>query len=100
MKIILLKDVKAIGKKFEEKVVADGYAFNYLLPRQLALIADKSGIAKAKQMKEVSEAKQANEAKKLEEKEIKRREKHEALEKFKSSLAGSKLEQRESSSPS
>ena len=37
MRIVLLKDVKKIGKKFEEKNVADGYARNFLIPKGLAV---------------------------------------------------------------
>ena len=37
MEVILLQDVKGIGKKGETKKVADGYAQNYLIPRKLAL---------------------------------------------------------------
>ena len=36
MKIILLEDVKGIGKKGELKEASDGYARNYLFPRKLA----------------------------------------------------------------
>lgn len=36
MKVILLQDVKSIGKKGEVANVSDGYARNYLLPRKLA----------------------------------------------------------------
>lgn len=36
MKVILLQDVKSIGKKGEIANVSDGYARNYLLPRKLA----------------------------------------------------------------
>ena len=43
MKVILLQDVKNVGKKGEEKVVNDGYATNFLLPRRLAVPStDKS----------------------------------------------------------
>ena len=36
MKVILMQDVKSIGKKGELKEVSDGYARNFLLPRKLA----------------------------------------------------------------
>ncbi len=39
MKVILLQDVKALGKAGDTKDVADGYARNFLLNRKLALEA-------------------------------------------------------------
>lgn len=39
MKVILLQDVKGHGKKGAVVEVSDGYARNYLLPRQLAVEA-------------------------------------------------------------
>ncbi len=39
MKVILTRDVPKVGKDGEIVVVADGYARNYLFPRQLALVA-------------------------------------------------------------
>lgn len=41
MEVILLEDVEGLGKAGELKKVKDGYARNYLLPRKLAIIADK-----------------------------------------------------------
>ena len=40
MKVILLSDVKNVGKKDEVVEVADGYARNFLLKRKLAVAAD------------------------------------------------------------
>ncbi len=45
MKVILLKDVQKIGKKFEVKNVSDGYALNYLIPRGLVEQATDRKIA-------------------------------------------------------
>lgn len=44
MKVILLKDVKGIGKRGELIDAKDGYARNYLLPRGLATEATSSNI--------------------------------------------------------
>lgn len=82
MKIILLKDIKGVGKRFEEKNVSDGYATNFLLPKNMALVADKASAAKIKQLKEQGEAKKAAEEAELNEKLAKREEKRKELEKF------------------
>ncbi len=44
MKLILLSDVKPLGKRGEVVEVAEGYARNYLLPRQLAAEASKGAL--------------------------------------------------------
>ena len=38
MKVILLEDVKKVGKKGSIVDVSDGYGSNFLLPRKLAVI--------------------------------------------------------------
>lgn len=42
MEIILLKDVKGIGRKGEIVKVNDGYGSNFLIPRGLAVVSNKT----------------------------------------------------------
>ncbi|HEX8994179.1 MAG TPA: 50S ribosomal protein L9 [Candidatus Paceibacterota bacterium] len=46
MKVILLKDVKGVGRIHDVKDVADGYAINNLMPRKLAEVATPEKIAR------------------------------------------------------
>lgn len=62
MKVILLQDVKKIGKKGEVKDVADGYARNFLLSKKLAEVATPSAVSKIEAQN--SKVKQAEAAKK------------------------------------
>lgn len=55
MKVILLQDVKAQGKKDQIVNVSDGYARNYLIPRGLAVEADAKAMNEIKN-KEASKA--------------------------------------------
>lgn len=77
MKVILLEDVKSVGKKGELVNTSDGYAKNFLFPKKLAVEATKSNLndfelkqkAEAKRKKEEFEQAQAM-AKELENKTV------------------------------
>ena len=45
MKVILLEDVKGVGKKDQVLECADGYVRNFLFPKKLAVEATKQNIA-------------------------------------------------------
>ena len=49
MKIILLQDIRGLGKKWDIKNVADGYARNFLVDKALALIATPANLTKRDQ---------------------------------------------------
>jgi large subunit ribosomal protein L9 len=59
MKVILLGDVKALGKKGDVVEVAEGYARNFLLPRNLASEANKGALALHADQKRANEKKEA-----------------------------------------
>ena len=52
MKIILVNEIKNIGKKGEIKEVSDGYARNFLFPKKLAKPATAENIDEAKKINE------------------------------------------------
>ena len=54
MKVILLQDIKNVGKKEQIIEANDGYARNYLLPKKIAIEATKDNLAKL-QAKKTSE---------------------------------------------
>ena len=68
MKVILLKDVNKLGKKFDVKDISSGYARNFLLPNGFAIIADKESLKNLENQKEI-ELKNA-EKRKIENKKI------------------------------
>ena len=55
MKVILLQDIKNVGKREQMIEANDGYARNYLFPKKLAIEATKDNLAKL-QAKKTSEA--------------------------------------------
>lgn len=52
MRVILLQDIKALGSRGEVKNVADGYARNFLLPRNLVKPATETAIQELSSQKE------------------------------------------------
>ena len=52
MKVILLQDIKGLGKKYEVKEVAPGYAKNFLIPKGLAKLANKQNLNWLKMIEE------------------------------------------------
>lgn len=78
MDVILLQDVKALGKKGEIVKVSDGYARNFILPKKLGVEANKQNLHELNNQKAAEERRQKelleeakNQAKKLEELTIK-----------------------------
>lgn len=59
MKVILLQDIKNVGKKEEIINANDGYARNYLFPKKLAIEATKDNLLKL-QAKKTAETKKKN----------------------------------------
>jgi large subunit ribosomal protein L9 len=57
MKVILLKDVEKLGKKYEIKEVSDGYARNFLIPRGLVKIANAENLKWLEKQREMEEKK-------------------------------------------
>lgn len=55
MKVILLADVKAKGKKGDLINVPDGYARNFLFPKNLAVEADNAALSEMKSQKDAAE---------------------------------------------
>ena len=53
MKVILLKDVKKVGKKDQTVEVSDGYAINFLLPNKLAVQVTKKSLEVLDNQKQV-----------------------------------------------
>lgn len=67
MKIVLLQDIKNLGKKYEVKEVADGYARNFLIPRGLAKEATERVLKWVEAQKEVAEKRAEEDLKRIQE---------------------------------
>lgn len=66
MKIILLENIKNLGKKFDVKEVKDGYARNFLFSNSLAKIANEKSLKELELQKASQEIKEKEIRKKLE----------------------------------
>lgn len=67
MKVILLQDIKDIGKKFEVKEVKNGYARNFLIPKGLVKPATEETLKWLEAQKEIEDEKEKGELKKIQE---------------------------------
>lgn len=61
MKVILIQDVRALGKRGDIKEVADGHARNYLLPKGLAIEATSGNLKTLSNQKEMTTQKELRE---------------------------------------
>ena len=59
MEVLLLKDVDQLGQAGEIKRVTDGYARNYLFPRELAVLATPGAIKQAERHLEAEASRQS-----------------------------------------
>jgi len=64
MKVILLQDVKDLGKKYEVKEVKNGHARNFLIPQGLVKPATKESLKWLEVQKKTEEAKAEEDLKK------------------------------------
>jgi len=55
MKVILLKDVPKVGQKYDLKEVSGGFARNFLLPQNAAMIATPKALENIEQKKKIEE---------------------------------------------
>jgi large subunit ribosomal protein L9 len=65
MKVILLKDVKDVGKCGDIKTVKNGFALNFLVPQKLASPATKSNLTRVEHIKKSLEKTKKTEIDKL-----------------------------------
>ncbi|MBI4101459.1 MAG: 50S ribosomal protein L9 [Candidatus Nealsonbacteria bacterium] len=65
MRVILLKDVKEVGKKYEVKEVKEGYARNFLFPRDLAKPATPEALEWLAMQKDIESKKAEEELKEI-----------------------------------
>ncbi len=59
MNVILLEHIERLGDKYDVVKVRDGYGRNYLIPRGLAIVANKSNMARLEGLKKQAAKKEA-----------------------------------------
>ncbi len=59
MKVVLLKDVKSIGKRDDIVTVSDGYARNFLFPQKLAAEATPGALKEIQRKRAAQDAREA-----------------------------------------
>ena len=67
MKVILLGDIKGVGKKDQVIEASDGYARNFLFPKKLAVEANNENMSKLKSKQESNKFRKDTEKKEAEE---------------------------------
>lgn len=67
MKLLLRESIRGVGKRGEVVTVTDGYARNYLLPKNLALPASQENVRRLEGEKRSYEARQVKERESAEE---------------------------------
>lgn len=61
MKVVLMQDVKGVGKKYQLIEVSEGYGRNFLIPKKLAKLADNKSVNEAKTKEEAIKFKKKTE---------------------------------------
>ena len=59
MDVILLQDIDNLGIKHDVVHVKDGYGRNYLIPQKMAIIANRTNMARLNELKKQEEAREA-----------------------------------------
>ena len=67
MRVILLSDIKGVGKKDQVIEASDGYARNFLFPKKLAVEANNANMSKLKAKQESKQFRKDNEKREAEE---------------------------------
>jgi len=65
MRVILLQDVRNVGRIHDVKEVADGFAANFLLPRKLAEVATEASMGRIEAIRKKTAEEAAAEEKRL-----------------------------------